>query len=135
MADTDRACALLERLSALGVVLAIDDFGTGYSSLASLRTLPVHDVKIDRSFVTAMLTNPSDAFIVRSVIALAHDVGLRVVAEGVEDEETQCALAELGCDVVQGYHVGIPMTAPALHAELLGSREVARPVLRGVRRL
>jgi diguanylate cyclase (GGDEF)-like protein len=127
MVDPERARTLLEQLAALGVVLAIDDFGTGYSSFASLRTLPVDDVKIDRSFVTPMLSSPTDAFIVRSVIALAHDVGLRVVAEGVEDDSTHAALAELGCDVVQGYHLGFPVPAAELSAQLAAGRGVATP--------
>jgi diguanylate cyclase (GGDEF)-like protein len=131
MADPERARALLESLGALGVILAIDDFGTGYSSLASLRTLPVDDVKIDRSFVTPMLTSPNDAFIVRSVIALAHDVGLRVVAEGVEDASTHAALAELGCDVVQGYHLGLPMSGIDLCAQLVAGRIVSTPARAG----
>ena len=133
MVDPERACALLDRLADVGVVLAIDDFGTGYSSLASLRTLPVHDVKIDRSFVTTMLTSPNDAFIVRSVIALAHDVGLRVVAEGVEDAATHAALAELGCDVVQGYHLGQPVAADVLDRTVSAGRRISAPV-RGPRR-
>jgi diguanylate cyclase (GGDEF)-like protein len=128
MADPERARDLLEQLSALGVVLAIDDFGTGHSSLARLRTLPVDDVKIDRSFVTSMLTSPNDAFIVRSVIALAHDVGLRVVAEGVEDASTHAALAELGCDVVQGFHFGHALAGNELLRELRAGRTVAVPV-------
>ena len=128
MVDPDRARALLDQLSGLGVVLAIDDFGTGYSSFASLRTLPVDDVKIDRSFVTPMLTSPTDAFIVRSVIALAHDVGRRVVAEGVEDASTLAALAELGCDVVQGYFLGVPASAAEISARFAAGETVSMPV-------
>jgi diguanylate cyclase (GGDEF)-like protein len=127
MVDPERARALLEELSALGIVLAIDDFGTGYSSFASLRTLPVDDVKIDRSFVTPMLSSPTDAFIVRSVIALAHDVGLRVVAEGVEDASTHAALAELGCDVVQGHYLGFPVLADELCARFAAGQVVSTP--------
>jgi diguanylate cyclase (GGDEF)-like protein len=127
MVDPHRARSLLDELCELGVVLAIDDFGTGYSSFASLRTLPVSDVKVDRSFVTPMLTSPTDAFIVRSVIALAHDVGLRVVAEGVEDAATHEALAELGCDVVQGYHLGVPVCPSAITAQLAAGRAVVTP--------
>jgi EAL domain-containing protein (putative c-di-GMP-specific phosphodiesterase class I) len=130
MVDPERAGVLLEQLAQLGIVLAIDDFGTGYSSFASLRTLPVNDVKIDRSFVTPMLSSPTDAFIVRSVIALAHDVGLRVVAEGVEDASTHAALAELGCDVVQGYFLGMPVEADEMSARLAGGHVVATPVRR-----
>jgi diguanylate cyclase (GGDEF)-like protein len=127
MVDPERAGVLLEELAERGVVLAIDDFGTGYSSFASLRTLPVDDVKIDRSFVTPMLSSPTDAFIVRSVIALAHDVGLRVVAEGVEDASTRDALAELGCDVVQGHFLGLPVRASELTARWAGGAVIASP--------
>jgi diguanylate cyclase (GGDEF)-like protein len=130
LVDPERARVLLDELAQLGIVLAIDDFGTGYSSFANLRTLPVDDVKIDRSFVTPMLTSPTDAFIVRSVIALAHDVGLRVVAEGVEDASTHAALADLGCDVVQGYFLGMPVEAAELTARLAAGEVVATPVRR-----
>jgi diguanylate cyclase (GGDEF)-like protein len=137
MADPERARALMAQLATAGVVMAIDDFGTGYSSLASLRTLPVHDLKVDRTFVTDMLRSPNDAFIVRSVIALAHDVGLRVVAEGVEDEDVLQVLRELGCDVAQGYHIGAPVSGDEMRDAVaaLPPGGVARPVrpLDGVR--
>jgi diguanylate cyclase (GGDEF)-like protein len=109
MSDTDRAIAILTRLSDLGVRLAIDDFGTGYSSLANLRALPISELKIDRSFVTPMLQDESDLIIVRSTINLGHDLGLTVIAEGVEDEPTLERLALLGCDRAQGYHISRPL--------------------------
>jgi EAL domain-containing protein (putative c-di-GMP-specific phosphodiesterase class I) len=87
----------------MGVRIAIDDFGTGYSSLAYLGRLPVDTVKIDRAFVARLTTDPADAIIVRSTIDLGHNLGLRVVAEGVEDTETRDALQALGCDLAQGF--------------------------------
>jgi EAL domain-containing protein (putative c-di-GMP-specific phosphodiesterase class I) len=89
--------------------LAIDDYGTGYSSLAYLRRLPVHELKIDKSFIVGMAHNSDDAVIVRSTIDLAHNLGLTVVAEGVEDEATLDRLRALGCDRVQGYLMARPL--------------------------
>ena len=109
MADPAHAKTLLRRLDALGVRISIDDFGTGYSSLGYLKQLPVDEIKIDRSFVLNMTTDENDASIVRATIGLAHDLGLEVVAEGIEDETTQNCLRALGCDVAQGYHIGRPM--------------------------
>jgi diguanylate cyclase (GGDEF)-like protein len=108
MANPGAALETVTRLAALGVRLAIDDFGTGYSSLAYLQRLPVHDLKVDRSFVADMADNSTDASIVRSVIELGHSLGLRVTAIGVENEPTLDLLSELGCDAVQGYLVGVP---------------------------
>jgi diguanylate cyclase (GGDEF)-like protein len=120
MSDPERAMATVTRLSGLGVRMSVDDFGTGYSSLANLRRLPIKDLKIDRSFVSPMLNDESDLIIVRSTINLGHDLGLRVIAEGVEDGATLRELAVLGCDLAQGYHVSRPMAADAfgdwLHA-------------------
>src|SRR5437763_1136910 len=99
------------RLSATGGRLASDDFGTGYSPLAHLKRLPVSELKIDRSFVRDMASNDEDATIVRSTIGMAHDLGLSVVAEGVETESTLWLLKKLGCDVAQGYHISRPLPA------------------------
>jgi diguanylate cyclase (GGDEF)-like protein len=110
-ADPERAAATLERLSDVGVSLAIDDFGTGYTSLANLKRLPVDVIKVDKSFVRDMATEPADAAIVRSTVDLAHNLGLRVVAEGVESEGAWRALADLGCDLAQGYLLARPLTA------------------------
>ena len=109
--DPGHALRNLERLHALGCRISIDDYGTGYSSLAYLKRLPVNELKIDRSFVMGMVTDASDAVIVRSTIDLAHNMGLAVVAEGVEDEATLRRLRELGCDMVQGYLLSRPVCA------------------------
>lgn len=109
MDDPQRAQATLDRLSALGFKLAIDDFGTGYSSLAYLKRLPVDELKIDKSFVLGMERDADDAQIVRSTIDLAHNLGLSVVAEGVENAAVWALLRELNCDQAQGFHMGRPM--------------------------
>jgi EAL domain-containing protein (putative c-di-GMP-specific phosphodiesterase class I) len=112
MADPGRSLQVLDRLCAMGLRISIDDFGTGYSSLAYLRQLPVHELKIDRSFVRQM--SEGDAVIVRSTISLAHDLGLTVVAEGVEDMATWARLGEFECDLIQGYLVSRPLPAAVL---------------------
>jgi diguanylate cyclase (GGDEF)-like protein len=114
MADPTRAKIVLDRLHELGVKIAIDDFGTGYSSLAYLRRLPVDEIKIDKSFVLDMVTDSEDALIVRSIIDLGHNLGLRVVAEGVENAETWALLETMGCDVIQGFYISRPLTVADL---------------------
>jgi diguanylate cyclase (GGDEF)-like protein len=114
LSDPVRIDGVLTRLRDLGVGLSLDDFGTGFSSLTHLRTLPVHEVKIDRSFVAPMQSDEADAAIVGSTIALAHALGMRVIAEGVEDEATWRALAALGCDLVQGFELAPPLPADQL---------------------
>jgi diguanylate cyclase len=111
MEDPDGALRILAGLKRLDVTLAIDDYGTGYSSLSYLRRLPVDTIKIDQSFVREMTSSRDAATIVRSTIALAHDLALKVVAEGVEDEPTFDALSRLGCDMAQGYCISRPMPA------------------------
>ncbi|MDB5801369.1 MAG: hypothetical protein JWL63_2308 [Rhodocyclales bacterium] len=113
--DPNRAMSVVERLVEQGMRLSIDDFGTGYSSLAYLKRLPLHALKIDRSFVRDMLIDEQDAIIVRSTIGLAHSLGLQVVAEGVEDVHTLAALRDFGCDLAQGYVLSKPV--PAEQAE------------------
>ncbi len=122
MVDPQRALGVLERLRALGVRLSLDDFGTGHSSLAYLKRLPLDEVKIDRSFVIGMSDDPDDAAIVRSTIDLARHLGLQVVAEGVESAETLRDLAELSCDVAQGFYLSRPLLAPELDDWLLARR-------------
>jgi diguanylate cyclase len=123
MTDPARALEILNRLHALGVQLAIDDFGTGYSSMAYLKSLPVQELKVDRSFVQHLRDSQSDAVIVRTTVDLGHNLGLRVVAEGVEDEATLRELAKVGCDSAQGYHLAKPMPAAELDAWLAAQAE------------
>lgn len=119
--DPDHAIDNLRRLHALGCRLAIDDYGIGYSSLAYLRRLPVHELKIDKTFILGMARDTSDAVIVRSTIDLAHHMGLTVVAEGVEDEATVERLRGLSCDMVQGYLLSRPLGAEDIIAWMRGS--------------
>jgi EAL domain-containing protein (putative c-di-GMP-specific phosphodiesterase class I) len=109
MADRRRAQTILSRLSKMGVRLSIDDFGTGYSSLAYLQELPVDAIKIDKSFVMEMENDSGNATIVQSTVDLGHNLGLEVVAEGVESVENYNVLAELGCDYAQGYFLSKPL--------------------------
>jgi diguanylate cyclase (GGDEF)-like protein len=111
MADPAKATAVLRELDAMGVTLSIDDYGTGYSSLAYLRELPVRELKIDRSFIAGMTEDAGSALIVRSTIELGHNLGLRVIAEGVEDPDTLARLRGLGCDGAQGYLLSLPLPA------------------------
>lgn len=100
---------ILVRLAKMGINISIDDFGTGYSSLAYLKKIPVSELKIDQSFVQDMLKNENDAVIVRSTIDLAHNMGLKVVAEGVEEKEIAARLKLLSCDIIQGYYYSVPL--------------------------
>lgn len=111
MTDPDRAFEILTRLSSMGLRIAIDDFGTGYSSLSYLKKLPVSTIKIDKSFVLGMTRNENDAAIVRTSIDLGHNLGLEVVAEGVETEDVLKRLSELGCDTAQGHYISRPLSA------------------------
>jgi EAL domain-containing protein (putative c-di-GMP-specific phosphodiesterase class I) len=124
MIDPARAKATLDRLASIGLSLSVDDFGTGYSSLANLKRLPVHGIKIDKSFVMDMAHDPSDAAIVRSTIDLAHNLGLKVVAEGVENQESWRRLREQGCDLAQGFHVARPLPGAEL-GRLIVSHQAA----------
>ncbi len=116
MTDPRRSVDSLVALRDLGVSIAIDDYGTGYSSLAYLRSLPVQTLKIDKSFVTAMNSEPTSASIVGSTIGLARSLGMSVIAEGVEDQITLDRLRELGCEGAQGFHIGRPVPAEQLEA-------------------
>jgi EAL domain-containing protein (putative c-di-GMP-specific phosphodiesterase class I) len=111
MTDPERCAVVLRGLRDLGVQLSVDDFGTGHSSLAYLERLPVHEVKIDRTFVLRLGGDIADAAIIRATVSLAHELGLRVVAEGVEDDLVLGRARDLGCDVIQGYWIARPMAA------------------------
>ncbi len=124
--DSVRDSTVLADLHDLGLRLSMDDFGTGYSSLSQLRQLPIDEVKIDKSFVLGMSTSQGESFIARSIIELAHNLGLRVVAEGVEDEMTRNLLAEMGCDKLQGFLVSRPLPDDRLEAWLLARTGVRK---------
>jgi diguanylate cyclase len=125
MGNTVRALEVLRQLGRTGVVLSIDDFGVGYTSLNQLKSMPIRVLKIDRSFVLNMCTNAADAMIVRSTIDLGHNLGLQVIAEGIETQEILDALRELGCDVGQGFHLGRPMASAELE-KWIDAGDVAR---------
>ena len=118
MRDTDLAVATLRRMNAAGISIAIDDFGTGYSSMSYLKRFPVSKVKIDRAFITEVTRDRGDAAIVNAVISLAHGLGLKVSAEGVETVDQMWHLCRQGCDEIQGYYFGRPMPAPEFAAYL-----------------
>jgi EAL domain-containing protein (putative c-di-GMP-specific phosphodiesterase class I) len=111
VSETDNALSNLQTLAAMGIGIAVDDFGTGYSTLKQLQQLPVHEIKIDRSFVSGMNLNRGNQTIVRATIGLAKQLGLRATAEGVETVAELRTLAAMGCDEVQGYYVAKPMLA------------------------
>jgi diguanylate cyclase (GGDEF)-like protein len=121
MRDTARAAETLHRLTEVGVSVALDDFGTGYSSLGYLKRFPLHSLKVDRSFVADITRDPHDEAIVNTIVALAHGLGMRVVAEGVETREQLALLRRLQCDEVQGYLLGRPMPAEQMLSLLLAA--------------
>lgn len=130
--DTAEVATRLRELKAMGLLISIDDFGTGHSSLANLRHLPIDEIKIDRSFVHNICTDAQNAAIVSAVIEMAHTLGLRVVAEGVELEEQLVHLHQKGCDIMQGYYFSRPV--PAAEVQTLLAEEVAaQDPLRGLR--
>jgi diguanylate cyclase (GGDEF)-like protein len=120
MSDPNGAVLILQSIDALGVALSVDDFGTGYSSMSYLKALPVQEIKVDRSFVIAMTSDSDNAVIVRSTIELGHNLGLRVVAEGVEDPATRDALIRDGCDYLQGYEICRPIPIEELNEWMAG---------------
>jgi EAL domain-containing protein (putative c-di-GMP-specific phosphodiesterase class I) len=118
----DRTLGTIRDLRALGVRIAFDDFGTGYASLSSLKRFPLTTLKIDRTFVSDLLTQANDAAITRAIIRMSNDLGLDTVAEGIETEGQEVVLRALGCKVGQGYHYGRAMPAAALTG-LLAARQ------------
>jgi EAL domain-containing protein (putative c-di-GMP-specific phosphodiesterase class I) len=132
MADPAQATAVLLQLRDLGVRLSVDDFGTGYSSLSYLKRLPVHEVKIDRSFITELAQQGEDVAIVRAIVDLGRHLGLEVVAEGVEDRDTWDLLASMGCDLVQGWHLGRAMPVGELLPWLAARAGDRRPALHAI---
>jgi diguanylate cyclase (GGDEF)-like protein len=128
MADPPRTIASLSRLATAGIRLSVDDFGTGYSSLSYLRRLPVNEVKVDRSFIFRIASDPTDAAIVRSIIELSHTLGLETVAEGVEDRVAWDRLRQMGCDEIQGFFLSKPLSAPSLGDWLDTLHDEATPV-------
>jgi diguanylate cyclase (GGDEF)-like protein len=128
MRDPETARTVMQALSELGVQLAVDDYGTGYSSLEYLLRLPIHALKLDRAFSADLVYEQRSVAIVRSTVNLTHALGLRMIAEGVEDEATLRVLRELGCDLVQGYHLGRPM--PAVELERFLAKASAKRALR-----
>ena len=122
MENVETIIPKLQTIRGLGVEIAVDDFGTGYSSLAYIARLPIHDLKIDRSFVVGMTHNEDSLTIVRSIISLAHSLRLIVVAEGVETEEQAALLLQLDCDQMQGYLISRPV--PPEHVQELLRKQV-----------
>jgi diguanylate cyclase (GGDEF)-like protein len=135
ISEADRPLPTLRRLYDLGVRLAVDDFGTGYSSLAHLRRLPVHEVKIDRTFVQGMATDSGDLAIVKAVVDLSRHFGLSVVAEGVESELTLSLLEDIGCDLGQGFLFSRPLSYDRLEAWFAAQTEPEPTSMGEVRRL
>jgi len=123
MEDPGQALDILQRLDKLGVQLSIDDYGTGYSSLSYMKKLPVQELKIDQSFVKNMVNDRNDATIVKSTIDLGHNMGLKVVAEGVEDLDSLKLLKQLGCDHAQGYYMSKPLSSEQLEIWLNGGND------------
>ena len=126
MHDAEQSIEIMRQLSALGVRISVDDFGTGYSSLSYLRRLPLDKLKIDRAFIRDVVTNREDAAIVRAIVALAHNLRLKVIAEGVETPDQLAFLRELGCDQYQGYHYSVPVPNSVL-VEMLRERQSRAP--------
>jgi EAL domain-containing protein (putative c-di-GMP-specific phosphodiesterase class I) len=119
MKSAEKVIPKLRRLREKGIKLAIDDFGTGYSSLNYLKNLPIHTLKIDRCFVRDIISNPDDATIITGIIALAHSLRLRVIAEGVETYEQKVFLKDHQCDLIQGFYLNQPLPAAVIEQTIM----------------
>ena len=122
LSDSGEGLEMIASLRGLGIRISIDDYGTGLSTLEYLKKIPANEIKIDQSFVKAMVDNRSDRLMVQSTIGLAHSLGRQVVAEGVEQREILDVLAEMGCDIAQGYAIGRPMSLETLTKRISGDR-------------
>ena len=129
MGNVAEACDVLEALRAVGIHSALDDFGTGHSSLTQLRAIPVDEVKLDRSFLTGVMDDPAGRRVVATAVALCHDLGKAVVAEGVEDEPTAAFLQSVGVDLLQGYYLGRPLPADQWSTALTAVQDARTPVV------
>jgi EAL domain-containing protein (putative c-di-GMP-specific phosphodiesterase class I) len=127
MKDVEGAMTIMKELKGLGIQLAMDDFGTGYSSLSYLKRFPFDKLKIDLSFVRDMMIDPESAAIARTIIAMAHNLNLRAIAEGVETEEQVKYLRMHGCDEIQGFYASPPVTAPEFEALLRNDIRLVPP--------
>ena len=121
MEDPDEAVCVLQELSDMGFILSIDDYGTGYSSMEYLKRLPVNELKIDKSFVLEVNKSKTDQVIVNSAIELGHNLGLKVIAEGIEEESAIDILKQSGCDVAQGYFFSRPLAVADFEQWLIDS--------------
>ncbi|MGO9330051.1 MAG: putative bifunctional diguanylate cyclase/phosphodiesterase, partial [Steroidobacteraceae bacterium] len=128
MSDPEQSIAVLEQLSAMGVLVSVDDFGTGYSSMSYLRRFPIDKLKIDRVFINEIVNRPEDASIVRAIVSLAHSLSLKVVAEGVETSGQLEFLNAAGCDEYQGYHFSRPLPAADFERLIRESRALNIPL-------
>lgn len=133
MQDPIHALEVLVQLQRMDLTLSIDDYGTGYSSMAYLKRLPVHEIKIDKSFVLKLATNRGDAILVKSTIELGHNLGLKVTAEGIEDEESLKILQAYGCETGQGYFISKPIPAEDFETFYAASRWAPRRVNPGTK--
>ena len=122
MQDSSRSLMILRRLKSMGILIAMDDFGTGYSSMSYLQSFPFDKIKIDQSFIRQVETNPQSAAIVRAVIGLGHNLGMPVIAEGIETAEQLAFLLGAHCDEIQGYLIGRPMPIED-YSHIVGHRD------------
>ncbi|MFQ5983236.1 MAG: putative bifunctional diguanylate cyclase/phosphodiesterase, partial [Woeseiaceae bacterium] len=134
MQDINHAIAVLECLRDIGVRISMDDFGTGHSSLAQIKNMPLHEIKIDKSFITTMMSDEQNRAIVCTTIELAHNMNLKVVAEGIEDEETLRQISDMGCEEAQGYFLSEPLSSGELLHWLQNRKPVSYPERRQPKR-